>query len=1026
MKKILLIDDNAENLFVLEELLSSVMPDTQVIAAQSGVQGIKKCLQEKPDVVLLDIVMPEMSGFEVCKRIKSNKNIHHLPVAFITAMEMAQKDMVSAIQAGADGFISKPVNKNELVSLLEKLFALKDLEDEKIKEKRQLQRELTKSQTLSQNKESRLRETESRMLLLANAIQSISECVCITDLSKKILFVNEAFIKTYGYQHEELLGASLQSFISEVHYEEEIGSWEETTLKGGWSGEQLHKRKNGEEFPVHVSTSLVYDEEQQVVAAIGIISDITSQKYKEWLLKKQIVTISGKVERLEEIAFDELFNIEDIQKIQDAFSKATGVSSVIVDSQGVAITKQSNPSHLCEHIIKKTEKGRINCHLSDIALCQINHKGPNMLQCLSGSLLDGGASITIANKHIASWLVGQVIDEKADEQQMIQYATEIGADKHQYARSLKLVPKMSVSQFKSICDALFHLTEYLSALALQNIQQAKLIATSKRDELVLSVLFNISNAAIVSQDEHELIQSVQLELSRLLDTSNFFVALLNKEKNELYSPYFKDEKETFQNWGVENSVTGLVIKEKRQLLFKKKELETLEAENKLTNVGTIPEVWLGTPLVQGKEVVGAFVVQHYTNADAFNEESGKLLSFVSDHISLALRRKKSEMQTREALTQAQESDRLKSVFLASMSHELRTPLNAIIGFASLQKQDADHGTIIQYADIIQNSGEHLLSIVEDIFNIVMIESGKFKAQYEVFNLGNLIEEVYSDVLEERMKLNKGYIHVKFSNFDKAYHRQIVTDRNGLHRILSKILHNALVFTLSGEVEFGYRFINHDQPANIEFYVKDTGIGIDPSKQDYIFKAFTQADEALSRRFDGLGLGLFIAKKYTEKFGGKIWFEPNLGGGTIFYFTIPLLDAESFSDNTIQKKKDDLSDSLAKTVLIAAHNSDEFNLLKTLLNLKGIETMQATNGVEAIRLCMQHERIGLSMIDASLVSPSEYVIEALKKARKNMPLILLTSSRDNGSVEVLKDRCDDMLNLPVDPKKFNSILNHWLK
>jgi len=175
----------------------------------------------------------------------------------------------------------------------------------------------------------------------------------------------------------------------------------------------------------------------------------------------------------ENIQFTDLFDLEDIQKIQDAFALASNAASIITEPDGTPITKPSNFCRLCMDIIRKTPKGLANCMKSDAIIGRQNLSGPIMQCCLSGGLWDGGASISLGDTHIANWLIGQVRNEVQDDEQMLRYADEIGADKEEFSSALAEVPKMSTAQFEKICDSLFSFANLLSKQAFQNMQLKK-------------------------------------------------------------------------------------------------------------------------------------------------------------------------------------------------------------------------------------------------------------------------------------------------------------------------------------------------------------------------------------------------------------------------------------------------------------------------------------------------------------------------------------------------------------------------
>src|SRR5665647_1591977 len=173
---------------------------------------------------------------------------------------------------------------------------------------------------------------------------------------------------------------------------------------------------------------------------------------------------------LNNIQFSNLFDLNEIQHLQDLFADAHGVASVITFSDGVPITNPSNFCRLCNNIIRKTEKGRANCFKSDATIGKQNSSGPIVQPCLSGGLWDAGASITVGGKHIANWLIGQVRNEEVDEPRMIQYADEIGADREDFRKALNEVPVMSLEQFNNVAKMLFAFANELSEKGYHNLQ----------------------------------------------------------------------------------------------------------------------------------------------------------------------------------------------------------------------------------------------------------------------------------------------------------------------------------------------------------------------------------------------------------------------------------------------------------------------------------------------------------------------------------------------------------------------------
>jgi PAS domain S-box-containing protein len=186
-----------------------------------------------------------------------------------------------------------------------------------------------------------------------------------------------------------------------------------------------------------------------------------------------------------EVAVGELFDVEELQRIQDAFALATGVASIITHPDGTPITRPSNFCRLCSDVIRNTERGLRNCMSSDAAIGRCNPAGPIVQPCLSGGLWDAGASISVGGRHVANWLIGQVKNAETDESRMLAYAREIGADEREYRAALAEVTVMSPAQFRRVADALFLLAGELSAKAWRNLQQARQIENLRQMEAAL-------------------------------------------------------------------------------------------------------------------------------------------------------------------------------------------------------------------------------------------------------------------------------------------------------------------------------------------------------------------------------------------------------------------------------------------------------------------------------------------------------------------------------------------------------------
>ncbi|MEN8249193.1 MAG: ATP-binding protein [Bacteroidota bacterium] len=243
-------------------------------------------------------------------------------------------------------------------------------------------------------------------------------------------------------------------------------------------------------------------------------------------------------------------------------------------------------------------------------------------------------------------------------------------------------------------------------------------------------------------------------------------------------------------------------------------------------------------------------------------------------------KKEIEQELINAKEKAEESDRLKSEFFDNMSHEVRTPLNGILGFSNfLKKPNVTDEQRVEYINIIQNSGHQLLQIIDDILEISKLGSNQTALLEEEVNVNDLLQELFS-VFE--LKSIKNNIPLILKKGLPDTNSIIITDKTKLNRIVSNLLENAFKFTSDGYIEFGYKL----EEGKLAIYVKDTGIGIRPEKQNIIFERFSQEEKELSQKVGGLGLGLSIAKEHAKLLGGSIRLNSEKGKGSTFYVTIP--------------------------------------------------------------------------------------------------------------------------------------------
>jgi PAS domain S-box-containing protein len=585
----------------------------------------------------------------------------------------------------------------------------------------------------------------------------------------------------------------------------------------------------------------------------------------------ELADLDGGSPPSQEVGFLDLFELDEIQAIQDAFAEATGVASIITTPDGDPITRPSNFSRLCSEIIRKTDKGLCNCRRSDAVLGRLNSRGATIQPCLSSGLWDGGASISVDGRHIANWVIGQVRNEHVDKESAMAYAREIGADEVDFVRAFEEVTVMPLARFKEVGRALFLLANQMSWIAYQNLllgDHIREIQAAHREVLTLrKYLSNIIDSM------PSLLVGVDVE-GRITHWNMRAAAATGYEQGEVEGRLLAD---VLPDLGMELSRVSSAIAKGAPAIRERVPAE-VNGERRYRDVSVYPLVANG---VQGAVV----------RVDDITEK----------------------VRIEEMMIQ---SEKMVSVggLAAGMAHEINNPLAAILGNARLIRKRLMEGSP-RNRRTARDCGADLDRITDyarargvDAMLDAVIESGE-RAGRVVTNMlgfsrksdGEAGDEDVSLILDKAVELvRSGHDLERSYNFkDIAFDREhgqgpflVRCDAGRLEQVFFNILNNgaqAMTFAMKEtgrEPRFTLRCGRTGETIRVE--IADNGPGMSEAVRRRVFEPFFTTKAA------GVGTGLGMSVSYfivTEHLGGTMRAESRPGHGAAFIIELPASGAE---------------------------------------------------------------------------------------------------------------------------------------
>jgi len=415
----------------------------------------------------------------------------------------------------------------------------------------------------------------------------------------------------------------------------------------------------------------------------------------------------------------------------------------------------------------------------------------------------------------------------------------------------------------------------------------------------------------------------------------------------------------------------------------------------------------------------------FLSTTIIKDKAGQILGLIGVASDITENKRKEE-ELLHSIKKAEESDRLKSAFLANMSHEIRTPMNGILGFSDLLKMPGLTGEQQgNYIDIITKSGNRMLNIINDIIDISKIESG----QMDIFLSETNINEQTGFVLQ----FFKPEAHVKGIQLSlrNGLHDEesiIITDREKLNAVLTNLVKNAIKYTNAGAIEMGYAL----KSGELEFFVKDTGIGIPKERQTAIFERFIQSDISDKMARQGAGLGLAIAKSYVEMLGGTIWVQSEPGLGSVFYFTLPCQKNSMGSPESGSPAQGKTAVCSSESniphlkILIAEDDEISLLLLTRIVEVYSQHTYSVHRGDDAVDFCRSNPDTDLILMDIQMPGMNGY--EATRQIRQLNQQVIIIAQTAYGMLgdkeKAIEAGCNDYIPKPIQAGLLKELIQQY--
>ena len=778
--------------------------------------------------------------------------------------------------------------------------------------------------------------TSLRYGLLADYARDIIYC---STPDGAILEANHTAVEAYGFSRQELLTMhtnDLRAFESVAGFEDPY----RTGWADGFIVEAVHRRKDGTTFPVEISARGVEINNTKIL--VSVVRDITDRRRTEAVRERpRLAPTHPRDDEAMELHFEKLFVLNEVQAIQDAFAAATGVASFIVYINGTPITRPSNFCRLCE-IIRKTEKGAADCKFSNAEISRTITDGAVVQKCSSCGLWEGGTNIDVGNRHVATWLIGQVLNDQDDQERILRYARTIGANETEFHEALAQVTHMPREQFEKACQALHLIAQQLSNLAYQNIQQAREITRRMHAEKAMQD--SEERLRLLTDATYEGIAIT--EKGCFIDVNDQFLSMVGYQREELLG----------------KPIISIITPRWQSVVTDSVQSNRTEPYEHVAVRKDGKEIWI--------------------------ESRARIYHANGRNIRIAAVRDITERKnTEEALRQTQKMESL-GVLAGGIAHDFNNLLQAIIGQTYLALAKLPEANSVR--ENIERA-QVAATRAADLTRQLLAYSGHGKFLVKMMELNKFIHEnlhLLEIAIPKNVELHvepiesELYFSADVAQLQQVLFNLIINAAEAMDGKAGRITIRTYLQNIHEEDLLSWKRGNvAPTPGTfVVLDVDDTGHGIDQTTIEKIFDPF------FTTKFTGRGLGLAAVLGIIRGHNGAIQVESRPNAGTRFRIAFPQTSLPQTTPVEVFPKT---NDRLEGTILFIDDEACVREAFTDAFDHSTITVLTAENGNEGITLFKEHqEAISLILLDFSMPGmDGETTFRKLRKIDPHVKIII---------------------------------------